>query len=472
MIFSLTTLEIRLFIKSWASIGLVVAMTALCVFALLSGSANHRANIEGKAEFLEAESARTTAFRQSLERLATGEDASNFEGRPMLIRDSAVLPEASLGDFAIGSDALYPSRVTVRLWENSASLFTNYQFENPTLLNLGRLDVTTVIVVILPLFMIAIAFDILATDRRSGRMRLLLTSGADARVILFIRLAVRHGVLLASLLIATTAAIWINTGDASLAERMTAYWPWLTGVILYAVFWSAVTGAVAWRNETSGQTASQLIALWALFVLVVPAIAVLVVQTLYPTPSRLAYLTEVRATASTADDGADGWIEAYQLDNPDQQIEQDESNTPYRSGYLRTVMVEQATAPMIKTFEATEDQRRSTLEWLRFLSPSLAAEAHLTQMAGRDTNRYRAFQRLARQQLHDLSARLGPKVLAGERISLVEYDALPRLQSSLDERFSKSVAQPRSLLILALYSLLAIALVALALRRKRLSVLR
>ena len=434
MIRSLINLEIALLLRSKVAWSLALFAALVTSAALLIGEADRAQKTESQATFLAAAAEREAAFRDALLQIERGDDVSPFLGRPMAIRDAAVLPDGPLGDFSIGAGDLYPDRVEVRLWETSASLFENYQFENPTTLGLGRLDMTTVIVVIMPLLMIALSFDALGTDRQSGRLRLLLTSGASEQAVIWVRLILRFALLWLPVAVITTGAAALQATPPDAAARMTAYGLWLLGALAYGLFWLLILAAAVAARRSAGQAAASLVAVWAVFVLIIPALAAAIVQTVHPSPSRLAYLTEVRAVASKADEKAEGWLEAYAIDNPALAVEENADAAPFRNGYLRTMMVEEATRPLVAEFEEVQRKRQSALQWTHVLSPALAADSYLTRIAGGNAERYLQFQFQARTHLRLMADRLGPAILAGERISLDEYDnEFPRLKNRLND---------------------------------------
>ena len=92
----------------------------------------------------------------------------------MNIAFPATLPPGALGDFAVGHTDLHPSSGEISPWNNLSTIFGRYQFENPEMLAMGSFDVALVVIVVMPLLMIAVSFDLLSRERARGTLALTL----------------------------------------------------------------------------------------------------------------------------------------------------------------------------------------------------------------------------------------------------------------------------------------------------------
>jgi ABC-2 type transport system permease protein len=205
------------------------------------------------------------------------------------------------------------------------------------------------------------------------------------------------------------------------------YVAWLGGALLYGGFWFLALAWVVRRAADSGQAVGRLIALWVVVVLIAPALAIAAVQAAFPAPSRLAYLSDVRAVASRADEQQSAVIEAYQVIDPELHWNDLPKEAPFREGYLRTLLVEKATIQHRERFDRVQERRADVLSWLQLISPAIAADTFLAKISSGDVGRYQAFQADARALLATFAERLGHAILKGERISVAEYDKLPTI---------------------------------------------
>jgi ABC-2 type transport system permease protein len=424
---SLVRLEAMLLRRSPVALAMVALVALLCAGALATGAADLRQRQTANAKFLADARKSETRFREMLVSVETGAQMSPMAARPMAISRAAALDDGILGDFSAGAGDLYPSRVRVRLFENSASLFENYQFGNPTLLRFGGFDMSAIVIVLMPLLMIALCFDTLGADRDTGRIKLTQLCGVSEQEYLFNRLAVRSGALWLTLILATFIAALLNPGQALLSVRLLHYVAWLGGALLYGGFWFLALAWVVRRAADSGQAVGRLIALWVVVVLIAPALVIAAVQAAFPAPSRLAYLSDVRAVASRADEQQSAVIEAYQVIDPELHWNDLPKEAPFREGYLRTLLVEKATIQHRERFDRVQERRADVLSWLQLISPAIAADTFLAKISSGDVGRYQAFQADARALLATFAERLGHAILKGERISVAEYDKLPTI---------------------------------------------
>lgn len=424
---TLIRLEAMLLARSPVALAMITLVALLCAGALASGAADLRQRQTANAAFLAEAGTSETQFREMLASVEAGAEMSPMAARPMAISRAAALDDGVLGDFSAGAGDLYPSQVKVRLFENSASLFENYQLGNPTLLRLGGFDMSAIVIVLMPLLMIALCFDALGSDRATGRIKLIQLSGVSERRYLINRLAVRSGALWLTLTLATLVAALLNPGNAILGDRLSHYAAWLCGALLYAGFWFLALALIIRQAADSGQAVGRLIGLWVVVVLVAPALAVAAVQAAFPAPSRLAYLSDVREAASRADEQKGAVLEAFQVMAPELHGRDLPTDAPFRDGYLRTLVVEKATLQHRDRFDRVQAQRAKALSWLQLISPAIAADTFLAKISSGDVARYLAFQADARALLATFADRLGPAILKGERISLADYDGLPTI---------------------------------------------
>ena len=97
-----------------------------------------------------------------------------YDANPMSVTLPAVLPPSSLADFAVGHADLHPASAEISTWRNLSSVFGRYQFDNPTTLSSSSFDVAMVVILLMPLLMIAVSFDVLASERMRGSLAMVL----------------------------------------------------------------------------------------------------------------------------------------------------------------------------------------------------------------------------------------------------------------------------------------------------------
>lgn len=451
----ISLLERKAFIIAPSGAALVLLIAVLSAFAAYSGERRMSETAAAQSAFHQTALERMDEWRGELAEIEeTGEASSPYVARPMNIRMPAVLPGAPLGDFAVGATDLYPTSTTITGWSSTADLFTKYEFSNPTMPGYGRFDLTFLAVVIMPLLMIAASFDALSADRESGRARLMAAQTAQLSHTVWTRLAIRCGLIWLVFALAAAAAALMN-GTLS-GARLLAFGAWLGIALVYGAFWfSLIALGVAWfkRSET---VAATLFSLWAVFVFAIPAIGGALTEAIYPSPSRLALLSEMRAAEGEANREADRLTAGFLMDHPELTVSDEDVPGYFRSTFLANMEAEKRTAPILIAFEEASAKRRELTSVLQYASPAMIAQEALTAIAGGDSARNLRFQKQAREALENLSDKVGPAVIAKQRISLAAYDAIAPFtfrDLSLSKKLSTLAASALFLILLTILCL-------------------
>ncbi|CAK9039504.1 Probable ABC transporter ATP-binding protein NosF [Durusdinium trenchii] len=354
-----------------------------------------------------------------------GEAPSPYAARPMNLRLPASLPPAALADFAIGSGDLFPTTTKLTGWANPADLFIEYEFANPTVLGMGRFDLTFLVVVILPLVMIAASFDVFAGERERGRAKITAIQAGNIRASVWKRLMLRNISIWAVFsLIALLAAIIAPTPQMSVA-RFASFLAWAGVSWAYGLFWFAMIACAVAFGRRSETVAAMLFAVWAIFVFAVPAVGGAVAEAAYPPPSRLVFLSEMREGEVEAVREAEKLTNTFLADHPEMALSTEDVPGFFRGAFLSNREAGKRTTPVLEAFTASRENRKTLVERLQFLSPALIANNALVMIAGGDVGRNMAYQEQARAALNDLYERIGPAVVAKQRISIAEFDAIP-----------------------------------------------
>ena len=138
-------------------------------------SAGHRRPRDRRSQRCDG---RWLADLQALETRGAQSGVPPWSASPMDLEFPSSLPPAPLADFSIGQADLLPSIGKLSLWDPDVRLFSSYEFEDPVSLALGALDLSKAIVLVLPLLMIVLSFDVLSAERDAGRLGLTLAQGA------------------------------------------------------------------------------------------------------------------------------------------------------------------------------------------------------------------------------------------------------------------------------------------------------
>ena len=418
-------LECRTFLFAAPGIALIVSLLILGGYAAYSGKSQLTRLAQAQADYAQTRTAALDAWRDELVEIesAPGAAAPAYAARPMNIRKPAVAPVAPLGDFAIGASDLLPAQTELSAWVNPADLFNEYEFANPTLLSIGRFDLSTMVVLLLPLLMIAASFDIWSAERESTRARLIAAQAGAVKSLIWSRLLFRNGLIWGVFaLVALAAGLAAPAGLSS--ARLANLAGWIGAAWIYGAFWFALIAFAVAYFRRSEIIAATLFALWAGFVFLTPAIGGAVSEALYPPPSRLAALSAMRDAKSEAGKATAELTKGFLADHPEMTVSDDDVPFYYAGTWLANREAATRTAPILRAFEQSRQRRQETINLLQYLSPTVIVNRAMLSFTGGDVDRYRAYQAEARAALADLSQRIGPAVVAKQRLSLAAYDAI------------------------------------------------
>jgi ABC-2 type transport system permease protein len=173
-------------------------------------------------------------------------------------------PPSNLAFAAIGQRDLNPTLMRIRALAIEGQIYETDSV-NPELALAGRFDFSFVAAYLLPLVIIFVFYDLLASERESGRLNLLSVISQSWRSLWLPRILFRFfGVVIAVLL-----PLWIgmaieNTSFSTLVSVSFA-------VILQAILWTALILAIATRPTFRSETIAAIsIGAWVMFTLAIP----------------------------------------------------------------------------------------------------------------------------------------------------------------------------------------------------------
>jgi ABC-2 type transport system permease protein len=413
-----------------AALASFAAFAVILVFAAVSGHvardarahdiANHEAEVS-------ASMARWLADLKSLETEAERSGAPPWSGSPMDVTFSSALPPAPLADFAIGQSDLLPGAGTLSLWDPDVRLFTRYEFEDPVALALGAFDVSKAIVLVLPLLLVVLSFDVLSCERDAGRLGVIVAQGANLRSLFWRRLLIRCVPVVGVALLVATVALLVNRGSTPIAERTPSFVLWCACAALYSAFWMAIVAYAASRNRAGASNIMVLLVCWTVLTLVVPAAVTSLTEAAYPPPSRPNYLAEAREAEIETERAEAGIAQQFFNDHPELVVgEQSQMPGYVRTAFFVTSRVDAATRPLLNAFEEAAAQRESTLEFLRYASPAIIAHSTFNEIAGSSAARHRQYMAQARAFKAAFAEQVAAYVVAGERLPSARAAELPR----------------------------------------------
>src|SRR5688572_8034557 len=140
----------------------------------------------------------------------------------------ALLPPAPLGALAVGQSDVYPSYIKVTA-RNLDSLVTGDQVEHPLAVASGQLDVAFIVLFFYPLLIFAVSFDLTATERDRGTLRMVLAQPVRLRDLVVGKMLAR-ALLLSLPVIAIPVAIMAAAEAVAVHTSFASFTAWMVAV--------------------------------------------------------------------------------------------------------------------------------------------------------------------------------------------------------------------------------------------------
>ncbi|WP_349656109.1 DUF3526 domain-containing protein [Xanthomonas sp. 10-10] len=252
--------ELLLLLRARAAVAGLLLLTLLTVCSLVSGQHvidAQRANIARIAPLQQEDNAAVQAY---VARSNDAGSAAYYSFHPTWDAPS------SLAFAAVGMRDVAPYILRIRALGLEAQIYDGDSY-NPELALAGRFDYAFVLVFLLPLFVIALLFDLRSGEREAGRARMLASLPGAGTALLVRRVVVRAVAVLVCLSVPFALAATFNA--VPLLQQLAVLA--LTG--LYLLFWVLLAVAVGRLHWRPAAHATALATCWVVLALVAPALA-------------------------------------------------------------------------------------------------------------------------------------------------------------------------------------------------------
>ena len=403
---------------------------------------------------------REQAVVASFEQRAIGERAQPVALRADVAANErgwlALLPPAPLSALAIGQGDVYPNYIKVTARSLDA-LVSGDQIEHPLAVASGQFDVAFVILFLYPLLIFAISFDLTATERDQGTLRMVLAQPVSLRDVVAGKVMVRAIVLLVPLLLISLATAVVSSpidGEFWLRAAL-----WSIAIAAYGAVWHGLALIVNARGLGAPANALVLAGIWLLFAVVGPSAVNLLIAVRYPMPSRVEAAVQARAATQDATVQGSRQLGQFLQDHPT-------SGSVGREGMRQFAMLQaqrdQRVADRLQavesTFNAQLDKQLRLASWLSVLSPTMVAQGVLLDVAGTSRSRFDRFREEAASFQRQWRAYFEPRVLDAATLTPAEYAAAPSF-AYVDESIApvaRRIALPVFVMAAAAFALLVL----------------
>lgn len=411
----------------WAILGLLLVLTVL---AALNGAARTDQMAEMATSLNQGEMQTQTALQNSVARWEETKDGDppsvSSPGALGLsvLSHYTVLPPTPLAALSIGQTDVQPTYYKVTA--HPALTFLNAtEIQNPLNVLAGSFDVAFIIVFLLPIFIVALTFDLMSKEKESRVLELVLALGVSKIAFILAKGIARAMLIFTMLLVVGLVAIVLTEADLGDSAMWLRFGLWFLVVALYAFFWFALALFVNSLSKPSATNGVVLANLWLVFVVVIPALVNVAATTLYPAPSRVELTTEMREATEVADQESAESREAFFFDHPE-MVGGDANADQFFLQVLATdSAVERAIEPLMEEFGIQAQKRQEVVDLLQYVSPAIMAQNALNAVSGTGTERFTDFSEQVLDFHENWRGFFTSRIVKGSRMTAAEFDQIP-----------------------------------------------
>jgi ABC-2 type transport system permease protein len=399
-VLKIAALEARLMWRRRLALASIVAFTLIAATVVVLGISRHQRDVRD---------------RDLLSRASRDAGSRGVAHQALERGTFAVLPPGPLTSLAVGQSDVHPGhyRITARLPD---AQLTGSQLEHPLASLTGSLDLSFVVLFLLPLVVVGISHDIVASDRASGMLGLLLVQGATVREIVAGRVAA-HALLIGTLGIGATATA-VALVDPGHVFGTRFVW-WTVTIAAYMVFWLGLAVHVNAGRRSAAANATRLAVAWLAFAVLVPSAVNTGVRLIHPVPSRVALATALRDATRGAIAQGSRTLGRFLEDHPSTGTGEEGMRQYYALQDARDSEMARLVQPLLSAFDEQVERQAVAMSLAQYLSPTVVGHLALTDIAGTSSHRARRFADQAAAFQRTWKAHFPADVLASDRPTAV-----------------------------------------------------
>ncbi|MBL8628386.1 MAG: ABC transporter permease subunit [Rhodospirillaceae bacterium] len=384
----------------------------------------------GKMEFAAVNHAPGEGPPQATNAGAVGSETESF----------AVLPPTGLAALSIGQSDLNLNYIPVSM-KNIIDATKDNEIENPVNLKAGSFDIAFVIIFLLPIFIMAMSYDLLSSEKERGTLAMVMSHPISLRKLMASKLVSRIAILLAVVIAFGVGAVMAVGSELNQAETWARFGFWLGATVLYSIFWFALAVLVNAAGKSSATNGIVLAGSWLAFVVVIPTIVSVVTSTLYPAPSRLDFIAASREAQTAAEFERMKALDQYYYDHLELVPGgEDKANDFLTLSLANNASIEKAIKPLYDEFQNQLNRQEDAVTKFQFVSPAIMMQLAMNEVAGTSADRYENFMK----QVFKFHAQWGEfftgRFLKRDPLTTEEWKQIPTFKY-VEEPFSDVLAR-------------------------------
>jgi ABC-2 type transport system permease protein len=301
------------------------------------------------------------------------------------------LPPTGLSALSVGQSDIQLNYLPVSL-ATTLDVTKNLELENPINLMSGSFDIAFVVIFLLPIFILAMSYDLLSSEKERGTLAMILAHPVSIRELMASKIISRAAIMLAVVLSFGIIAL-LTVGTAlDTSDTWIRFGFWMISTILYSSFWFALAVLVNVYGNNSATNGTVLAGIWLVLVVIVPTLVSLIATTVYPAPSRMELTIAAREAQTEAEKNFMSKLDEYYYDHLEFVPDGDKKAMDFLTlAQANANSIEKAVRPLYDNFQLQLNRQEGLVQRFQFLSPAIMMQLALNEISGTSANRYEHF---------------------------------------------------------------------------------
>ncbi|MCU0443845.1 MAG: DUF3526 domain-containing protein [Microscillaceae bacterium] len=314
-----------------------------------------------------------------------------------------------LSFFDFGMDAYTGKSVFLEAHKQNTVNFSEAGHSS-SLLRFGQISAAMILQLLVPLFLFFLGYDLIAKEKEQGILKLLFTQGISWQTLI---LGKTLGLFLTSLFILVPTALFgliLLFFNGFEVDTLSRYGLLILVYALYFFIISLIAVLVSAQSQTAKSSLIKLIGCWLFLMLILPRIAQVIGQNVYPAPSKIAFDKTVEGELIKQGDShnpddpyykalKDSVMKAYRVDST--------HKLPFNYAGLVMKEGEKLSAETYNRHQARlveiYENQQNVLRLTAFVNPFLAIKNISMALTGTDFQSYNHFQTQAEKFRYQLA---------------------------------------------------------------------
>jgi ABC-2 type transport system permease protein len=254
----------------------------ICLFGLLL----IYAGIIGMLQYKKAEAARAKYQKEVRDSWVNSPD--KHPHRMAHYGFIAFRPKSSLSFFDYGMESYTGNVIFLEAHKQNSTNFSEASLST-AMLRFGEISIAMVLQILLPLFIFFIGFNVIATDRENGTLKVLIAQGLSWKELLMGKIIgitkVAAYIFIPAFLYTIILNAFINTANGGWSNLLLAFALYGISIFIY----SSIAVAISALCKTSKLALVSLIGLWLVLFVVLPRATQALAGSVYAIPSKIAF---------------------------------------------------------------------------------------------------------------------------------------------------------------------------------------